>query len=151
MNNHGFVVAAAICAGLMAATTLGVRPAAAHHAFASEFDGKTPVLLRGTVNKVEWINPHAWVHLKVVGADGKEQEWMVEAGTPNTLLRAGIDRSSLRIGDKIVVRGYQSIDRICTPACKANGRDITLADGRKAFMGSSGTGAPKDSADPTEK
>jgi hypothetical protein len=152
MNNGRFIVHAAISAGFVAVATLGaVQPAAAHHAFAAEFDGKLPVLLKGTVNKVEWVNPHAWVHLMVPGPDGKLQEWMVEAGTPNTLARAGIDRNSLKPGMQIVVRGYQSLDKLCTPVCKANGRDITFSDGRKAFMGSSGTGAPKDNADPNEK
>jgi Family of unknown function (DUF6152) len=151
MNNGRFIARAAISAALLVAATLGVvQPAAAHHAFAAEFDGKAPVLLRGKVNKVEWVNPHAWVHMVVLGADGKGQEWMVEAGTPNTLARAGVDRNSLKPGMEIVVRGYQSLDRACTPVCKANGRDITFPDGRKAFVGSSGTGAPKDNADPNE-
>ena len=125
--------------------------ALAHHAFAAEFDGKAPVLLRGKVTRVEWINPHAWVHINVTGADGKDVEWMVEGGTPNTLLRVGINRDTLRPGTEIIVHGYQSKDRACTPACKANGRDVTFPDGKKLFMGSSGTGAPKDGSDPTEK
>jgi hypothetical protein len=103
------------------------------------------------VTRVEWINPHAWVHVNVAGADGAMTEWMVEGGTPNTLLRAGIDRNSLKPGQEIIVRGYQSKDKLCKPACKANGRDVTFPDGRKLFMGSSGTGAPKDGSDPTEK
>jgi hypothetical protein len=152
MNFRRYIVPAAITAGLVAAAALGVTQASAHHAFAAEFDGKAPVLLRGKVTKVEWINPHAWVHVNVVGADGKAQEWMVEGGTPNTLLRAGIDRNSLKVGTEIVVRGYQSKDKDCSSGvCKANGRDVTFPDGRKLFMGSSGTGAPKDGADATEK
>jgi hypothetical protein len=131
----------------VAAAVLVAAPARAHHAFAAEFDAQAPVLLRGKVTKVEWINPHAWVHVNVVTPAG-EQEWMVEGGTPNTLLRAGIDRNSLKSGTEIVVRGYQSKDKACTPICKANGRDVTFPDGRKLFMGSSGTGAPKDGADP---
>ena len=150
MNNRRFIIRAAIVTGFLAAVTLGVQQAVAHHAFAAEFDGKSPVLLRGKVTKIEWINPHAWIHINVVGTDAKEQEWMVEAGPPNTLLRAGIDRNSLKIGTEIVVRGYQSKDKVCIPVCKANGRDITFPDGRKAFVGSSGTGAPKDGADPNE-
>jgi hypothetical protein len=122
----------------------------AHHAFAAEFDGNAPVLLKGKVTKVEWINPHAWVHLAAAKDDGSTQEWMVEGGTPNTLLRAGINRDSLKPGTDIVVRGYQAKDKSCAPACKANGRDVTFPDGRKIFMGSSGTGAPRDGADPTE-
>jgi hypothetical protein len=126
-------------------------PALAHHAFAAEFDAKAPVLLRGKVTKIEWINPHAWVHLQVVEPGKPPQAWMVEGGTPNTLLRGGIDRNTLKPGTEIVVRGYQSKDRYCAPACKANGRDVTFTDGRKLFMGSSGTGAPRDGADPTDK
>ena len=123
----------------------------AHHSFAAEFDSNAPVLLKGKVTKVEWINPHAWVHLDVVQADGKVVAWMVEGGTPNTLLRAGINKNTVKIGTEIVVRGYQSKDKTCRPACKANGRDLTFPDGRKLFMGSSGTGAPRDGSDPRER
>lgn len=123
----------------------------AHHAFAAEFDGNAPVLLRGTVTKVQWINPHAWVHVAVPKAGGGTVVWMVEGGTPNTLLRSGLTRDSLKPGTAIIVRGYQSKDKACAPACKANGRDVTFTDGRRVFMGSSGTGAPKDGADPTER
>jgi hypothetical protein len=126
-------------------------PADAHHAFAAEFDAKAPVLLRGKVTKVEWINPHAWIHVLAEVPGKPPVPWMVEGGTPNTLLRSGIDRNSLKPGDMIIVRGYQSKDHLCEPACKANGRDITLTNGQKLFMGSSGTGAPRDGADPTEK
>ena len=140
-----------LAAGFTLLAVMGAAPAMAHHAFAAEFDGKSPVLLRGKVTKVEWINPHAWVHINAVAADGKSREWMVEGGTPNTLLRAGIDRNSLKIGTEIVVRGYQSKDKACAPVCKANGRDVAFPDGRKLFMGSSGTGAPKDGSDPTDK
>ncbi|MFT4518152.1 MAG: hypothetical protein ACI9JM_000529 [Halioglobus sp.] len=119
-----------------------------HHAFSAEFDKDAPVSLAGVVTKVEWINPHAWIHLDVVGEDGETVAWMVEGGTPNTLLRAGVNKNSVPIGADIKVRGYQAKDKRCTPACKANGRDLTFADGRKVFMGSSGTGAPKDGSDP---
>jgi hypothetical protein len=148
MNKRTLVIAAAAGAVLSAAAAGGA--AWAHHAFAAEFDGKAPVLLRGKVTRVEWINPHAWVHIAVPGENGQTTAWMVEGGTPNTLLRAGIDRNSLKAGTEIIVRGYQSKDKLCTPACKANGRDVTFPDGRKIFMGSSGTGAPKDGSDPTE-
>jgi hypothetical protein len=150
MDYRRFIVPTAITAGLLAAAAIGVTQASAHHAFAAEFDGKSPVLLRGKVVKVEWINPHAWVHVINTNPDFAQGEWMVEGGTPNTLLRAGIDRNSLKPGTEIVVRGYQSKDKACTPICKANGRDVTFPDGRKIFMGSSGTGAPKDGSDPTE-
>jgi hypothetical protein len=138
-------IGAALTAG-----AVGVHQASAHHAFAAEFDGKAPVLLRGKVTKVEWINPHAWVHLDAATPQGPKK-WMVEGGTPNTLLRSGINRSSLKVGTEIVVRGYQSKDKACAPICKANGRDLTFADGRKLFMGSSGTGAPKDGYDRSER
>ena len=119
--------------------------------FAAEFDGNAPVLLKGKVTKVEWINPHAWVHVMNTNPDFQQGEWMVEGGTPNTLLRAGIDRNSLKPGTEIVVRGYQSKDGLCKPKCRANGRDVTFPDGKKLFMGSSGIGAPQDGKDPTEK
>ncbi len=123
----------------------------AHHAFAAEFDANAPVRLEGKVVKIEWINPHAWIHLEVPAEDGGTVTWMVEGGTPNTLIRAGLDKNTLPIGAEIVVRGYQAKDKSCTPACKANGRDVTFRDGRKIFMGSSGTGAPRDGADPRER
>ena len=122
----------------------------AHHAFAAEFDASKPVLLQGKITRIEWINPHSWIHIAVPGKDGQPQPWKIEGGTPNTLIRNGLTRESLKVGTEIVVRGYQSKDEECVPACKANGRDITFTDGRKIFMGSSGTGAPKDGTDPTE-
>ena len=137
---------------LLLSVTLGTsHPVLAHHAFSAEFDSTAPVTVRGHVIRVEWINPHAWIHLAVEQDDGSVIEWMFEGGTPNTLVRAGIDRNSLPIGAEVVVRGYQSKDRNCVPACKANGRDLAFADGRKVFMGSSGTGAPHDGLDPKER
>ena len=123
----------------------------AHHAFSAEFDKDAPVTLEGKVTKIEWINPHAWIHLDVIGEDGEAVAWMVEGGTPNTLLRSGIHKNSLPIDSEIIVRGYRANDKTCEPACKANGRDLTFADGRKVFMGSSGTGAPSDGADPRDR
>ena len=134
-----------------AGVLLATAPILGHHAFGGEFDPNKPVLLKGPVTKVEWVNPHAWIHLEVTKPDGTKEEWMVEGGTPNTLLRNGADRNTLKPGTDIVVRGYQAKDKRCLPACKANGRDITFPDGRKVFIGSSGTGAPRDGLDPNER
>ena len=135
--------------------SLATVPVAAHHAFNAEFDAKRPVTLKGKIVKVEWVNPHAWIHIEVsecsgavtrcVNADGTKQVWMIEGGSPNTLLRRGFTKESLPYGAEIVVDGYQSKDR----STRANGRDVTFADGRKLFMGSSGTGAPSDASAPS--
>jgi len=117
---------------------LSVKPVLAHHAFAAEFDAKKPVKLRGTVTKMEWINPHAWIHIDVKKADGTVEEWMIEAGTPNTLLRRGFTKDSLKAGTEVVVDGYQSKDG----SLRANGRDITLPNGQTLFLGSSSPDAP---------
>jgi len=119
---------------------LAAAPVWAHHAFAAEFDAKKPVHLEGVVSKVELINPHAWIHVDVKEADGTVTSWMVEAGSPNFLLRRGFTKTTVSIGTPVVVDGYQSKDG----SKRANGRDITLPDGRKLFLGSSGTGAPYD-------
>ena len=112
-------------------TILAGAQASAHHAFAAEFDAKKPVKLRGTVTKMEWINPHAWVHIDVKKDDGSVDEWMIEAGTPNTLLRRGFTRDSLKPGTEIIVDGYQSKDG----SLRANGRDVTLPNGQTLFLG----------------
>jgi len=127
--------------------SLAAIPAIAHHAFSAEFDARRPVTLRGTVVKVEWINPHSWFHVDVKQPDGKVQRWMVEAGNPNNLFRRGWSKDVISPGMEIVIDGYQAKDA----SRRANGRDLTFADGRKLFMGSSGTGAPRDGRDPTER
>ena len=127
---------------LSSALLVAAAPAVwAHHAFAAGFDGNKPVKLRGTVTKMEWINPHAWIHIDVKDADGKMANWMVECGTPNTLLRRGVNKNSVTAGMEIVVDGYQAKDG----SNKANGRDVTFADGKKVFLGNAGTGAPGES------
>lgn len=139
MRKRFFGAAAALL--LLAGT-----PLVAHHAFSAEFNPNAPVKLQGPITKVELINPHAWIHMKVTKPDGKVEEWAVEGGTPNTLQRRGITRNTVAIGTVILVSGYQAKDG----TLRANGRNITFPDGRTLFMGSSGTGAPKDGADATE-
>lgn len=135
-----------VSAGVALAVLLAAVPLLAHHAFSAEFDANRPVKLKGTVTKMEWINPHAWIHVDVTTDEGKVESWMVEGGTPNTLFRRGFTKKSLMPGTVILVDGYQAKDG----TMKANGRDLTFEDGRKLFLGSSGTGAPRDGRDPTE-
>ena len=127
-----------VVAGLLLLAALTATPVVAHHAFNAEFDAKRPVKFKGTVTKMVWVNPHAWIYVDVKKADGSVEEWMVEAGTPNTLLRRGLTRQSLPAGTEITVDGYQSKDG----SLRANGRDLTLPNGQTLFIGSSGTGAP---------
>ena len=141
MHLHRVVLAAALAVSVGAITT------SAHHSFAAEFDANKPIQLRGTVAKVEWINPHTWIHIDVKEADGSTVRWMIEGGTPNTLLRRGLTKASLPEGTEILVDGY----RAKNGSNRANGRDVTFPDGRKLFLGSSGTGAPRDGRDSTEK
>lgn len=112
--------------------------AAAHHAFSAEFDANQPVTLRGTITKVEWINPHAFIHLDVKGENGALESWMIEAGSPNTLVRRGMTRDSIAPGTEIIVFGYRHRNGSHT----ANGRDVTLPDGKRLFITSPNTGAP---------
>jgi len=124
-----------------AALLIAALPAAAHHAFGGEFDANRPVLLKGKLVKVEWVNPHSWIHVEVTNAKGEKEIWMVEGGSPNSLLRRGVTRDSLKVGTEVVVDGYQARDHTLL---RANGRNVTLTDGTKLFLGSAGTGAPDD-------
>ena len=134
-------------AGIAGAALLLVTAGlSAHHSFAAEFDVNKPIQLRGAVAKVEWINPHTWIHIDVKEGDGTIVRWMIEGGTPNTLLRRGLTRNSLPAGTEILVDGY----RAKNGSNRANGRDVTFPDGRKLFLGSSGTGAPRDGRDSSE-
>ena len=145
-----------ICGTMAAVTlaTLAYAPASAHHAFGAEFDADAPLQIEGRVVRLEWVNPHSWIHLAVermvirgeeVAPDDPSQEvWMVEGGTPNVLVRRGLRRECLPVGTLLVVDGYQAKDHTLK---RANGRDVTFPDGRKFFMGSSGTGAPEDGAE----
>jgi hypothetical protein len=130
-----------LAASIVAAVLfLSVMPALAHHAFSAEFDTNKPIRLEGTVARVEWVNPHAWIHIDVKKPDGSVERWMIEGGTPNTLFRRGVTKESLLPGMSIIVTGYQAKDG----SLKGNGRDLTFADGRKLFLGSNGTGAPSE-------
>ena len=109
--------------------------ALAHHSFAGEFDVDKPIKLQGTITRIEWINPHAWIHIDVKRPDGSVESWAIEGGTPNTLFRRGITRDSIKAGMVINVDGYLARDG----SKKANGRDLTLPDGRKLFLSGDGT------------
>jgi hypothetical protein len=127
-------VGAVLVAGM---TLLLPSSAQAHHAFAAEFDANKPVhFAEATVTKVELINPHSWIHVDVKMPDGKVENWAIEAGSPNILMRRGITKNTLQVGQKIVVDGYQSKDG----SHRANGRDLTLLNGQHLFLGSSGPG-----------
>jgi hypothetical protein len=134
-------------AGIAGAFMVAGAALSAHHSFAAEFDSEKPVQLKGTVARVEWINPHTWIHIDVKEPDGKVTRWMIEGGTPNTLLRRGLTRDSIPAGTEIMVDGY----RAKNGSNRANGRDVTFPDGRRLFMGSSGTGAPRDGRDASER
>jgi len=123
-------------------------PASAHHAFGAEFDATRPVLLKGKIVKVEWVNPHTWIHVEITKDDGSKEIWMVEGGSPNSLLRRGATKNSFPIGTEVVVDGYQARDH---SELRANARNVTFTDGRKLFLGSTGTGAPPPESFPEDK
>jgi hypothetical protein len=127
-----------VVAGTAFLVAVAAAPVIAHHSFAAEFDAKKPVKMTGTVVKMEWINPHSWIHIDVKKTDGTVERWMVEGGAPNALLRRGWNKKSLPEGTEIIVEGFQAKDG----SHRANGRDITFPDGKKLFVGSSGIGAP---------
>ena len=134
-----------LVAGIM--TLLATAPASTHHAFTAEFDGTKPVTLQGVVTRMDWVNPHSWIYIDVTEEDGTVVKWEVEAGAPNAMFRRGWNKNSIPVGTEIVVDGY----RAKNGKNIANGRNVTFADGRKMFVGSSGTGAPLDGADPTAR
>ena len=134
-------------AGLALTLVAETLPVGAHHSFAAEFDANAKVTLKGVVTAMDWVNPHAWIHLDVKNQDGTVTPWMIETGTPNTLFRRGFTKDSLKAGTEIIVEGY----RAKNGKPRANGRDLMLPGGKRLFLGSSGTGAPVDGKDPGEK
>ena len=133
--------------GLGLVVGVGTAGLDAHHAFSAEFDANQPIELRGTVTRMEWVNPHSWIHIEVKGEDATVEKWMIEGGPPTSLLRRGFNKNSLLPGTEVIVQGF----RAKSGKNVANGRDITLTDGRTLFLGSSGTGAPIDGRDPTAR
>jgi Family of unknown function (DUF6152) len=128
---HTTLIAGAACFGLL----MAALPAAAHHAFIAEFDANKRVKVTGTITKLEWTNPHAWLYVDVKDASGKVINWSFEMGSPNVLIRQGWRRTALKDGDTVAVEGYAAKDG----SNVANARSVTMPDGRKVFTGSPGT------------
>ena len=131
---------ATLAAGTLAGLIAASAPLQAHHAFGAEFDANRPVTLKGVITRMEWVNPHSWIHIDVKNPDGSVQSWMIECGPPGALVRRGWSKASVPSGLEILVEGYQAKDG----SLRANGKDVVLPDGRRLFAGSSGTGAPYD-------
>jgi hypothetical protein len=131
---HAVVLVLVLLAGALAA------PVRAHHSFAAEYDASQPITLQGQIARIDLVNPHAWLYLEVKDQDGKVVRWNVEMGAPNNLIRRGVTKATLPIGEVVTVDGYRAKDGSTT----VNGRQITMADGRTLFTGSSSTGAPGD-------
>ena len=129
-----------------AATALGILISSlqlpAHHAFTAEFDTKKPVKLRGTIAKIEMVNPHSWIYIDVRNDDGSTSQWMLEAGSPNVLVRRGFSKAAIPKGTEVIFEGFQAKDG----SNRANGRDITFPDGKKLFIGSTGAEGPPEDA-----
>ena len=130
----------AVAASGLGLILAGTASLSAHHAFAAEFDANKPVHFTGTVTKMEWVNPHVWLHLDIKKPDGTIENWAFEAGTPSILFRRGFTKESLLPGAEVEVDGYQAKDG----TQRANGRNLTLPNGKILFLGSSGTGAPNE-------
>lgn len=135
---HKRTIAIAVASTL--AVSAAIPTAIAHHSFAAEFDAEQPVTLHGTITQMEWINPHTWMHVDVQNEDGTVTPWMIEGGTPNTLMRRGFTMETVKAGTEITIEGF----RARNGSNRANGRDLILADGSRLFMGSLGTDAPGD-------
>ena len=129
-----------VIVGLVAVVLVSASTASAHHSFAAEFDAARPVRFQGTVIKMEWINPHPWIHVEVKGADGSTKVWMIETAAPNSLIRRGFTKNSLPVGSVISIEGFQARDG----SLRANGRELAFLDGRRLFLSAAGTGAPDD-------
>ena len=136
--NRNTRVGSILAVTIVGAFLVSDLPAPAHHAFSAEFDENQPITLEGTITRIEWINPHAWIHIDVESEAGPIESWMIEAGSPNTLVRRGMTRDSIPAGTEVVVFGY----RHRNGSNRANGRNVTLPDGSQLFLSSPGTGVP---------